>query len=39
MGTTHAFSKTGDGVAITVIGDVPPITVKLIGETVSRVSK
>jgi sigma-E factor negative regulatory protein RseB len=39
MGTTHAFSKTADGVAITVIGDVPSITVKLIGETVSPVSQ
>jgi len=39
MGTTHAFSTTGDGVAITVIGDVPSITVKLIGETVSSVTK
>lgn len=39
MGTTHAFSRMGDGVSITVIGDVPSITVKLIGETVSPVSK
>jgi sigma-E factor negative regulatory protein RseB len=39
MGTTHAFSRVGDGVAITVIGDVPALTVKLIGETVSSASE
>ena len=39
MGTTHAFSKTGDGVAITVVGDVPSITVQLIGEAVSPASQ
>lgn len=38
LGTTHAFSKTGDGVSITVIGEVPAITVKLIAETVAPVS-
>ena len=39
MGTTHAFSTIGDGVSITVIGDVPAITVQLIGEAVSPVSQ
>lgn len=39
LGTTHAFSKAGDGVAITVIGEVPAITVKLIAETVAPVSR
>jgi sigma-E factor negative regulatory protein RseB len=33
-GTTHAFSKTADGVLITVIGDVPAATVELIGDAV-----
>lgn len=33
-GTTHAFSKTADGVLITVIGDVPAATVQLIGDAV-----
>jgi sigma-E factor negative regulatory protein RseB len=33
-GTTHAYSKTADGVVITVVGDVPAATVKLIGEAV-----
>lgn len=35
LGTTHAFSRAADGLAITVVGDVPAITVKLIAETVS----
>jgi sigma-E factor negative regulatory protein RseB len=33
-GTTHAFSKTADGVVITVVGDVPAATVELIGEAI-----
>ena len=33
-GTTHAFSKTADGVVITVVGDVPAVTVELIGDAV-----
>ena len=38
LGTTHAFSRTTDGLAITVVGDVPAITGKLIAETVSSAS-
>ncbi len=34
MGTTHAFSRLSNGVLITVIGDVPSITVQTIGEAV-----
>jgi sigma-E factor negative regulatory protein RseB len=34
MGTTHAFSKMLDGFVITVIGDVPAATVRLIGDAV-----
>jgi sigma-E factor negative regulatory protein RseB len=33
-GTTHAFSKSADGVVITVVGDVPAATVELIGEAI-----
>ena len=35
LGTTHAFSKIGDGMSITVVGDVPAITVKVIAEAVA----
>ena len=38
MGTTHAFSRISDGMLITVVGDVPAITVKTIGNAVSPVS-
>ena len=34
MGTTHAFSRSADGVLITVVGDVPAATVRAIGESV-----
>jgi len=34
MGTTHAYARVTDGVLITVIGDVPAITVQTIGEAV-----
>jgi sigma-E factor negative regulatory protein RseB len=37
MGTTHAFSRMSDDVLITVIGDVPEATVRLIGDAVTRV--
>ncbi|MDX1556571.1 MAG: MucB/RseB C-terminal domain-containing protein, partial [Xanthomonadales bacterium] len=36
LGTTHAFSRRSDGMQITVIGDVPAVTVKEIGMSVSR---
>jgi sigma-E factor negative regulatory protein RseB len=35
MGTTHAFSRLTNGILVTVMGDVPSITVKAIGEAVS----
>jgi sigma-E factor negative regulatory protein RseB len=38
MGTTHAFSRLSDDVLITVIGDVPEATVRLIGNAVARVT-
>lgn len=38
MGTTHAFSREADGVLITVIGDVPEVTVRRIGDAVAAVS-
>jgi negative regulator of sigma E activity len=38
MGTTHAFSRLLDDVRITVIGDVPEATVRLIGDAVGRVT-
>ena len=34
MGTTHAYARVTDGVLITVVGDVPAITVQAIGEAV-----
>ena len=34
MGTTHAFSRLTDDVLITVVGDVPAVTVQTIGESV-----
>jgi len=34
MGTTHAFSRLAGEVLITVVGDVPAVTVQSIGETV-----
>ncbi len=35
LGTTHAFSRSESGVQITVLGDVPAITVEQIGRAVS----
>jgi sigma-E factor negative regulatory protein RseB len=37
-GTTHAFSRTSDDMRVTVVGDVPAITVKFIAEAVEDVS-
>lgn len=34
LGTTHAFSRSGDGVLITVVGDVPGVTVRMIANAV-----
>ncbi len=33
LGTTHVFTRELDGELITVLGDVPAVTVKLIGES------
>jgi sigma-E factor negative regulatory protein RseB len=38
LGTTHAFSRLTDAMLITVVGDVPAITVKSIGDAVKSVS-
>jgi len=38
LGTTHAYSRLTDGVLITVVGDVPAITVQSIGNAVSLTS-
>jgi sigma-E factor negative regulatory protein RseB len=38
LGTTHAFSRITDDMSITVVGDVPAITVKFIAEAVKFVS-
>jgi sigma-E factor negative regulatory protein RseB len=34
MGTAHAYSRVSDGVTITVVGDVPAVTVMTIGDAV-----
>jgi len=38
LGTTHAFSQVKNDMLITVVGDVPAITVKFIGDSVKAVS-
>ena len=38
LGTTHAFSRLTDEMLITVVGDVPAITVKYIGDAVKITS-
>lgn len=38
LGTTHAYSRVTDGVLITVVGDVPAITVQAIGNAVALAS-
>jgi sigma-E factor negative regulatory protein RseB len=38
LGTTHAFSRKTDDMLITVVGDVPAITVKFIAESVKIVA-
>ena len=37
-GTTHAFSHIKQGTLITVVGDVPAVTVQLIGQSVRQVA-
>lgn len=34
LGTTHAFSRSTDDMLVTVVGDVPAITVKMMGDSV-----
>jgi len=36
LGTTHAFTRLADGVQITVVGDVPSITVRTIADAVVK---
>ncbi len=38
LGTTHAYSRVSDGILITVVGDVPAITVQSIGNAVNLIS-
>jgi len=38
LGTTHAFSRTSGNMLITVVGDVPALTVKFIGDAVEIAS-
>jgi sigma-E factor negative regulatory protein RseB len=38
MGTTHAFTRMSDGVLITVLGDVPAVTVRKISESLRPVT-
>lgn len=37
MGAVHAFGHTQDGYQITVVGEVPPATVDMIGMSVTRI--
>ena len=39
LGTTHAFSRSVDGMAVTVVGDVPAITVEYIANAVAPVKR
>jgi sigma-E factor negative regulatory protein RseB len=39
LGTTHAFSRTTQDMLITVVGDVPEITVQFIGNSVKVVGR
>jgi len=39
LGTTHTFSRVDDDVTITVVGDVPAVTVEFIGNAVGPVSQ
>jgi sigma-E factor negative regulatory protein RseB len=39
LGTTHTFSRMADGALITVVGDVPAATVRLIGDAVAPVTR
>jgi len=39
MGTTHAFSRSTEDMLITVVGDVPELTVKFIGDSVKIVAR
>jgi sigma-E factor negative regulatory protein RseB len=39
LGTTHAFSMASEGLLVTVVGDVPAATVRLIGNAVAPVAR
>jgi sigma-E factor negative regulatory protein RseB len=39
LGTTHTFSRVANGALITVVGDVPAATVRLIGDAVAPVER
>ena len=39
LGTTHAFSRVAEDVTITVVGDVPAVTVELIGNAVAPAAR
>ncbi|NNK38593.1 MAG: hypothetical protein HKP03_08930 [Xanthomonadales bacterium] len=39
LGTTHAYSRVADDMAITVVGDVPAVTVEFIGNAVAPASR
>lgn len=39
LGTMHAYSRQTEEVAITVVGDVPALTVRFIGDAVARSSR
>ncbi len=39
MGTTHAYSRSAGDTVLTVLGDVPAVTVRLIGESMAPAAK
>lgn len=38
-GTTYAYTRAGDGMMVTVVGNVPAATVEMIGQSVEAVSR
>ena len=39
LGTTHAYSRRAEDILITVVGDVPPVTVEFIAKAVAPASR
>ena len=39
LGTTHAYSRHAEDILITVVGDVPPVTVEFIAKAVAPASR